>query len=159
MTVSCPRRALLGAALSLPLLAVAQAWPSTATSRPGQLNHASSGNGTIVHLTSKAFEAQAGVSITHIPYRGTALAITSRTRSALVPELPTVAESGLPADITARLIGELNAAMKSAEVADRLARLGAEPAAANTPAQFAALVVADAARWATLIKDRHITAE
>ena len=179
-----------------------------ARTHPGQLNYASSGNGTIVHLTSEAFKAQAGVFITHIPYRGTALAIpdlvsgklhllfdsvvsglphvkdgklkalaiTSRTRSALVPELPTVAESGLPgfesttwfgiygprglpADITARLNAELNAAMKSAEVADRLARLGAEPAPPNTPAQFAALVAADAARWATLIRDRKITAD
>lgn len=179
-----------------------------AKSRPGQLNYASSGNGTIVHLTSEAFKAQAGLFVTHIPYRGTALAIpdlvsakvhllfdsvvsglphvkdgklkalaiTSRGRSALVPDLPTVSESGLPgfesttwfgiygpkglsADITARLNTELNAAMKSPDVAERLARLGAEPAAANTPAQFAALVAADSARWAQLIRERRITTE
>ena len=46
-----------------------------AKARPGQLNYASSGNGTIVHLTTEAFKAQAGIYITHIPYRGTALAI------------------------------------------------------------------------------------
>ena len=179
-----------------------------AKARPGQLNYASSGNGTIVHLTSEAFKSQAGLFITHIPYRGTALsipdlvsgkvhllfdsvvsglphvkdgklkalAITSRTRSALVPDIPTVAESGLPgfesttwfgiygpkglpADITARLNAELNAAMKATEVAERLARLGAEPAPANTPAQFAALVAADSARWAALIRERKISAE
>lgn len=179
-----------------------------AKGRPGQLNYASSGNGTIVHLTSEAFKSQAGVYITHIPYRGTALAIpdlvsgkvhllfdsvvsgmphvkdgklkalavTSRTRSTLAPDLPTVAESGLPgfesttwfgiygpkglpAEVTSRLNAEFNAAMKSTEVQERLARLGAEPAPPNTPAQFAALVQADSARWAQLIHERKISAE
>jgi tripartite-type tricarboxylate transporter receptor subunit TctC len=179
-----------------------------AKARPGQLNYASSGNGTIVHLTSEAFKSQAALFITHIPYRGTALAIpdlvsgkvhllfdsvvsgmphvkdgklkalavTSETRSALAPELPTVAESGLPgfvsntwfgvyapkglsAELTARLNGEINAALKSPEVQDRFARLGAVPAPPNTPAQFAALVAADSARWGRIIQDRKITAE
>ena len=179
-----------------------------AKARPGQLNYASSGNGTIVHLTSESFKSQAGVFITHIPYRGTALAIpdldsgkvhllfdslvsglphvkdgklkalaiTSRTRSALVPDVPTVAESGLPgfesttwfgiygpkglpADIAARLNSELNLVMKTTDVSERLARLGAEPAPANTAAQFAALVAADSARWAQLIRERKISVE
>jgi tripartite-type tricarboxylate transporter receptor subunit TctC len=179
-----------------------------AKARPGQLNYASSGNGTIVHLTTEAFKTQAGVFVTHIPYRGTALAIpdlvsgkvhllfdsvvsglphvkdgklkalavTGKTRSPLAPEVPTVAESGLPgfesttwfgiygpkglhADIVARLNAEFNAAVRSAEVAERLARVGAEPARANTPAQFAQLVAADSARWAALIKERRITTE
>jgi tripartite-type tricarboxylate transporter receptor subunit TctC len=177
-----------------------------AKARPGQLNYASSGNGTIVHLTSEAFKSQAGVYITHIPYRGTALAIpdlmsnkvqilfdsivsgmpqvkdgklkalavTGRTRSELAPELPTVAESGLPgfvsttwfgiyapkglpAHITTRLNAEVNKALQSAEVRERLARLGADVAAANTPAQFAAMVQADSERWAALIRKRKIT--
>jgi tripartite-type tricarboxylate transporter receptor subunit TctC len=42
-------------------------------------------------------------------------------------------------------------------VRERLARLGAEPAAANTPDQFARLVAQDSARWATLIRERKIT--
>jgi tripartite-type tricarboxylate transporter receptor subunit TctC len=42
---------------------------------PGKLNYASSGNGTIVHLTTELFKAQSGSYIVHIPYRGTALAI------------------------------------------------------------------------------------
>jgi tripartite-type tricarboxylate transporter receptor subunit TctC len=177
-----------------------------AKARPGQLNYASSGNGTIVHLTSEAFKSQAGLYITHIPYRGTALAIpdlvsnkvqilfdsivsgmphvkdgklkalavTGKSRSALAPELPTVAESGLsgfssttwfgiygpkglPPDITARLNAEFNKALQSAEVRERLGRLGAEVAAANTPAQFAALVQADSDRWAAIIRERKIT--
>jgi tripartite-type tricarboxylate transporter receptor subunit TctC len=179
-----------------------------AKARPGQLNYASSGNGTIVHLSSEAFKTQAGVFITHIPYRGTALAIpdlmsgkvhvlfdsivsglphvkdgklkalavTGKTRSALAPELPTVSDSGLPgyesitwfgmfgpkglpADVTSRLNAEFNAAIQSPEVLERLKRLGADPAPANTAAQFAALVAADSARWAQLIRDRQITSE
>ena len=42
---------------------------------PGRLNYASSGNGTIVHLTTEYFKAQSDTYILHIPYRGTALAI------------------------------------------------------------------------------------
>jgi tripartite-type tricarboxylate transporter receptor subunit TctC len=177
-----------------------------AKARPGQLNYASSGNGTIVHLTTEAFKAQAGIYVTHIPYRGTALAIpdlvsnkvqmlfdsivsgmphvkdgklkalatTGHTRSALAPELPTVAESGLtgftsttwfgiygprglPDNISARLNAEFNKAMQSAEVRERMARLGADVAAANTPAQFAALVQADSERWAAINLERKIT--
>src|SRR6218665_110402 len=95
---------------------------------PGKPNYATSGNGTIVHLNTAAFSAQAGLEMTHIPYKGTALAIpdliagqthvlfdslptgmphakagrlralavTSEKRSTLAPELPTLAESGLP---------------------------------------------------------------
>jgi tripartite-type tricarboxylate transporter receptor subunit TctC len=48
---------------------------SFAKKNPGKLNYASSGNGTIVHLTSELFKAQSGTFIVHIPYRGTALAI------------------------------------------------------------------------------------
>jgi tripartite-type tricarboxylate transporter receptor subunit TctC len=46
-----------------------------AKKNPGKLNYASSGNGTVVHLTTELFKAQSGTFIVHIPYRGTALAI------------------------------------------------------------------------------------
>ena len=46
-----------------------------ARKNPGKLNYASSGNGTIVHLTTEYFKAESGTFILHIPYRGTALAI------------------------------------------------------------------------------------
>ncbi|HET9976530.1 MAG TPA: tripartite tricarboxylate transporter substrate binding protein [Burkholderiaceae bacterium] len=179
-----------------------------AKARPGQLNYATSGNGTIIHLTTEAFKAQAGVFVVHIPYRGTALAmpdlvsgkvhllfdsvvtglphvkdgklkalaITSAKRSALVPELPTLAESGLPGfesttwfgfygpkglpnDITNRVATELQRAMARPDVAERLAKLGAEPVTDAGPAKFAAMVKADSARWAALIRERKITAE
>ncbi|PCH55117.1 MAG: MFS transporter, partial [Burkholderiaceae bacterium] len=175
-----------------------------AKKHPGELNYASSGNGTVVHLTAEAFKAQAGVFITHIPYRGTALAVpdlisnkvqilfdsivsgmphvkdgklkglavTSMKRSPLAPDLPTVNESGLPGfesdtwfgiygpkglptDIVNRLNSEFNKAIQSQDVKDRLAKLGAEPVG-GTPAQFAAMVKKDSARWGKLIKDRKI---
>lgn len=46
-----------------------------AKAKPGALNYASSGNGTIIHLQTELFKAMSGTFITHIPYRGTALAI------------------------------------------------------------------------------------
>ena len=175
-----------------------------AKKHPGELNYASSGNGTVVHLTAEAFKAQAGVFITHIPNRGTALAVpdlisnkvqvlfdsivsgmphvkdgklkalavTSLKRSPLAPDLPTASESGLPgfesdtwfgiygpkglpADVVTRLNAEFNKAIQSQDVRDRLAKLGAEPVG-GTPAQFAAMVKKDSARWGKLIKDRKI---
>ncbi len=179
-----------------------------AKARPGQLNYASSGNGTIVHLSTEAFKAQAGVFITHIPYRGTALAIpdlvsgqvqllfdslvsglphakdgklralavTGRQRSPQAPELPTVAESGLPgyesttwfglygprglpAALAARFNATMNAALRAPELRERLARVGAEPVAESTPESFAALVASDHQRWAQLIRERGIKAD
>jgi tripartite-type tricarboxylate transporter receptor subunit TctC len=47
-----------------------------AKAKPGQLNFGSSGNGTNSHLSGELFKAQAGVFITHIPYRGTGLVLT-----------------------------------------------------------------------------------
>lgn len=178
-----------------------------AKAHPGELNYASSGNGTVVHLMAEAFSAQAGVQLTHIPYKGTALsiadlisgkvhilfdsivtglphvrdgklkalAVTSPKRSSLVPDVPTVGESGLPgfvsetwfgiygpknlpADLVARLNAEFNKAIQAPEVKERLAKLGAEPVG-GTPAQFAAIVSKESARWGKLIKDRNITAE
>ena len=50
-------------------------WLAYAKQQSGKLNYGSSGNGTIVQLTAELFKAQAGVFVTHIPYKGTALAI------------------------------------------------------------------------------------
>lgn len=59
---------------SAPVKTVSE-WIAYAKARPGQLNYASSGNGTIVQLTAELFKAQAGVFVQHIPYKGTALAM------------------------------------------------------------------------------------
>ena len=66
-----------------------------ARKNPGKLNYASSGNGTVVHLTAEYFKAQSGLFLVHIPYRGTALAIpdlVSGKVDVLFDSLP----SGLP---------------------------------------------------------------
>jgi tripartite-type tricarboxylate transporter receptor subunit TctC len=57
---------------SLPVKTLAE-FIALAKSKPGQLNYGSSGNGTNSHLSGELFKAQAGVFITHIPYRGTGL--------------------------------------------------------------------------------------
>jgi len=70
-------------------------WIDYAKKNPGKLNYASSGNGTIVQLTAELFKSQAGVFVTHIPYKGTALAIPdlmSGKVDVLFDSLPT----GLP---------------------------------------------------------------
>jgi tripartite-type tricarboxylate transporter receptor subunit TctC len=50
-------------------------WVEYARKNPGKLNYASSGNGTIVHLSAEYFKAQTGTYLVHIPYRGTSLAM------------------------------------------------------------------------------------
>jgi tripartite-type tricarboxylate transporter receptor subunit TctC len=70
-------------------------WIDHARQNPGRLNYASSGNGTIVHLTAELFKSQANLFVLHIPYRGTALAIpdlVSGKIDVLFDSLPT----GLP---------------------------------------------------------------
>jgi tripartite-type tricarboxylate transporter receptor subunit TctC len=57
---------------SLPVKNLAE-FTALAKSRPGKLNFGSSGNGTISHLAGELYKAQAGVFMTHIPYRGTGL--------------------------------------------------------------------------------------
>ncbi|WP_343593263.1 tripartite tricarboxylate transporter substrate binding protein [Paracidovorax wautersii] len=191
---------------SLPVKTVAELI-AYARAHPGQLNYATSGNGTIVHLNTAAFAAQAGIEMTHVPYKGTALAIpdlaagqvqvlfdslptgmphvksgrlralavTSAQRSTLAPELPTLAESGLPgfssvtwfgvylpAGASPALVQRVHdafvRAIQAPEVGQSLARLGVEPARPSTPAQFAALVQADSARWARVIRQHRIEA-
>ena len=190
---------------SLPVKTVAEL-VAYGKAQPGKLNYATSGNGTIVHLNAAAFSAQAGVEMTHVPYKGTALAIpdlvagqthvlfdslptgmphvkngklralavTSEKRSALAPELPTLAESGLPgyssvtwfgvylpAGASPALVERVHQAFAKAvrapEVAESLAKLGVEPAAPSTPAQFGAMVQADSDRWAKVIRQHKIS--
>ncbi len=70
-------------------------WIDYARKNPGKLNYASSGNGTIVHLTAEAFKSQAGLYLVHIPYKGTALAIPDLV-SGKVDVLFDALPSGLP---------------------------------------------------------------
>lgn len=103
------------------------------------------------------------------------LAITSRTRSPLAPDLPTVAESGLPGfegvtwfglvapaatpqNVVTRLNGELNRILQATEMKEKLAAQGAE-AAAGTPEEFARLVRDDAAKWGRVIREAGVKVE
>lgn len=98
-----------------------------------------------------------------------AIAITSPQRVQAMPDLPTVAESGVhgyelrswygmlapngtPAPLVLWLNREIGAVMGSPEVKQRLAADGAEAAAANSPAQFRDLINAEIARWGKIIK-------
>jgi tripartite-type tricarboxylate transporter receptor subunit TctC len=99
-----------------------------AKKEPGKITYSSCGAGTLCHLTGELFKTQAGIDLLHIPYKGSApaisgllggevdmafdtltvlaphvragkvkaLAITSKKRSPLLPDVPTVAEAGLP---------------------------------------------------------------
>jgi len=104
-----------------------------------------------------------------------ALGVASPKRIDAAPELPTIAESGLPgfdvtswyalvapagtpADRVERIQSTLARAFARPDVRDKIAGLGAEPVA-NTPAEFAAMQRAEAARWSKLAKDANIHAD
>jgi tripartite-type tricarboxylate transporter receptor subunit TctC len=181
-------------------------WIEYARKNPGKLNYASSGNGTIVHLTAEYFKAQTGLFLVHIPYRGTALAmpdlisskidlmfdalpsalphikegrvralgVTSLKRTSLLPVVPAISETvpgfdsvtwfglygpkGLPADLVAKINTAVNQSLQDADVKDRLARLGIEPAG-GSPNDFAKMADTDRAKWKKIIIERKISAE
>jgi tripartite-type tricarboxylate transporter receptor subunit TctC len=180
---------------------------AAARARPGELNYASSGIGTIVHLSAELFARMAGVRMQHVPYKGTALAaadirdgrvammvdnivtaiplmksgverglaVTSLKRSALLPELPTVAEAGLPGyesvayfavlapagtapEIVERLNAELRRIVRSPATQARLLELGAEPVG-STPQELAATIQVEIEKWARVIRVAGVKAE
>jgi tripartite-type tricarboxylate transporter receptor subunit TctC len=102
-----------------------------------------------------------------------ALAVTTATRQAALPETPTVAESvpgyeasgwyGIgaprktPAEITARLGKELNAALAEPKMTDQLADVGAVPMP-MTPAEFGEFLATETAKWSKVIRAANIKA-
>ena len=104
-----------------------------------------------------------------------ALAVTSATRSAAAPELPTLAEAGLPgyeisswfglfapantpAPVIERLYRETAKALQSPEVRERFAREGAEPVG-SSPADFTGYVRAEYAKYTRIVRDSGIKAD
>ena len=104
-----------------------------------------------------------------------ALAVTTARRSSLVPELPTVSEGGLPGfetvawfglfapsgtppDIVARIRDEVARIVQQPDIRERIIALGGEPVG-NTPAEFAAIVRGDIAKWKGVAKAANIVAD
>jgi tripartite-type tricarboxylate transporter receptor subunit TctC len=164
------------------------------------LPYASSGNGSIHHITMEAFKAQTGTAFTHVPYKGAGqsvpallagdvalgfvgypamaqaikagrlrvLAFSMARRSAVTPDVPTVAETVAPGfdmaasigvfapagtspEIVARLSQSLNALLRSPDVVERMAAIGMEPVG-TTPEEYSARLRRDYERYGALVR-------
>ena len=178
-----------------------------AKANPGKVTFASSGSGTSIHLSGEMFQQMAGVEMQHIPYKGSApaltdllggqtaimfdnmpsvighvrngklrpIAVTTPTRSPALPDVPTIAESGVPgysatswfgllapASTPAPVIAKLNASILKAladpEVKKKLAEQGAEPHG-EKPEQFAEFIRSETAKWGQTVKVSGATAD
>ena len=104
-----------------------------------------------------------------------ALAVTSDKRSQTMPQIPTVAESGVPGyaaigwfgllapvatpkSLVTRISADANKVLATRDVRERLLALGSEPEG-NTPEQFTIFIREDMAKWAKLMKERGIKPE
>jgi tripartite-type tricarboxylate transporter receptor subunit TctC len=126
----------------------------------------------LVDLVSGQVHLMFGTAVSFLPYvkagRLNAVAVTNPKRSPVVPNVPTVSESGLPGfealqwfgvfvpagtpkDIVSRLHAEIIKLLKLPDVRERLASLGAE-VVGNSPEQFASFQKADSAKWAKVVK-------
>ena len=172
-----------------------------AKANPGKINFASSGNGTSIHLSGELFKVMTGVQMTHVPYKGSApaltdliggqvqvmfdnlppslphikagklraLAVTSAARTPALPDVPTVAESGVPGfeasswfgvlapagtprPIIDRLNAEVAKWLATPEAKERMVSLGAN-AMGGSPEDFAAHIRAETAKWAKVVKE------
>lgn len=171
-----------------------------ARAEPGKLTYASSGSGTSIHMSGEMFKYLAKVDILHIPYKGSApamtdllggqvmmmfdnipsalpqikagklraLAVTGSKRDPLLPDVPTVAEAGVPGyesgvwfglavpsgtpkeEIT-RLNEAAVKATKSPDFIKRMTELG-YTIIASSPEQMTAMNKAETARWAPIVK-------
>ena len=171
-----------------------------AKAQPGQINFASSGAGTTIHMSGELFKLLTGVNIVHIPYKGSApalndlvagqvsvmwdnlpasmpfikagrlraIAITTANRYPGLPDLPTVAESGVPGyeasawfgivapaamprEAIARLNAEVNRAINLPDMKERFVQQGATPAP-GTPEDFSTWIREEIAKWGKVVK-------
>ena len=178
-----------------------------AKSRPGQLTYGTPGIGTSPHMSMELLKSMAGIDLRHIPYRGTAaavtdvisgqiaatfanaltarpqieagrvraLAVSGPKRLAALPEVPPVAEAGVPnyvamqwygllapagtsSAIIARVHAEAIKALRTAEMKERLAIDGAE-AVGSSPAEFAMLIRNELEKWTRVARSANIEPE
>jgi tripartite-type tricarboxylate transporter receptor subunit TctC len=178
-----------------------------AKANPGKVNFGSAGAGTASHITGEYFAHSAGITLVHIPYKGTgpaltdllgghipmafapipashpnvsagklrALAVTSITRSNLLPDVPTMVEAGLPgfdaslyyglaapAGTPRPIIDKLNKVLREAlaseEVKKQLGNDGTE-ITPGTPEDYAAFIDKDEKKWAQLVKASGVEQE
>jgi tripartite-type tricarboxylate transporter receptor subunit TctC len=178
-----------------------------AKSKPGQISYASSGNGTMQHLSMELLKGAAGVDMVHVPYKGSTPAITdvltgqvspyfdsvpalighikagkmrpiavsTAKRLSVLPDIPTIAESGIagfdtagfnclvapagtPREIVLRLNEEVNRILKLPDVRERIVGLGAEPAG-GTSEELGAFIQTQIPKFAKIIKDSGATVD
>jgi tripartite-type tricarboxylate transporter receptor subunit TctC len=171
-----------------------------AKSRKDGLNYASSGNGQSTHLSAELFSAMAGVKMSHVPYKGSApaltdvmggqvdlmfdtmlssmphvkggklkaLGVTSAQRSPAAPDIPTIAEAGLPGfeatswfallgpagmprEVQLRINQEVARVLALPDVKEKLATLGLDPNP-GTPDALMALMQRETAKWAGVVR-------
>ena len=178
-----------------------------AKSKPGELTFGSAGSGSPPHLAGVLFQSLAKIRLVHIPYKGSApaltdliagqinmyfsnilsavpyvkggrlrgLGVTSAKRSVVAPDIPAIAEAGLPGyedynwygvlapkgtpkAIVDKLHTDIVHVVKSTDVEDRLTKDGAE-VIANTPAEFAKFIREEIQKYAQIIKQSGLRTE
>ncbi|MCY0852859.1 tripartite tricarboxylate transporter substrate binding protein [Cupriavidus sp. D39] len=172
---------------------------------PDKLSFGSSGTGGTIHLSGELFKSMAGVKMLHVPYKGSApavsdllagqinlmfdssvapyvksgklraLAVTSAKRSPVLPDVPTMAEAGLPGyeatawfgilapagtppSIVDKLNKNLVAILRDAEMRKWMQSQGAD-AIGDTPSEFAAYIKTETAKWACVVKEAGVSAD
>lgn len=178
-----------------------------AKAQPGRLNYASSGTGTPYHMAGELLKHMAGVSIVHIPYKGSneartdllsgqvdmmfdavstmgglvssgkvhALAVTSNERSVVLPDVPTMAEAGLPGytatlwlgllapkgtpqPVVDKLNHEINKIVQREDVRETWAKSGVTPMSMS-PGAFTQFLNQDIAKWREIVDAAHISVD
>ncbi len=178
-----------------------------AKARPGAVTFASSGNGQSTHLAAELFDSMAGVKMTHVPYKGSApaltdvmagqatvmfdtmlssmpfvrdgklkaLAVTGSTRSPAAPDVPTMAEAGVPgyeatawnallvpANTPPAVVGKLSEALKAVltqeDVRARFATQGFA-AAWTSPADTGKFITREIDKWGKVVKASGATVD
>ena len=172
---------------------------------PGKLNYGSPGNGTPHHLAMELFKSKTGIDVVHVPYKGSAgavsdlvggqinvmflpvhvalpfveggklnmLAAGGAQRASATPNVPSLAEAagvrdidtdiwyalyapaGTPNEIVTRLNREMNALLKSPDVAGTLAKQGLQPTG-GTEDDLGRLTRDDLERWSVVVRDAKI---